>query len=59
MYPYALAQALWEGWQINITLDPGYKAQPRDFEYKGEKLTTWEIVAVEPTESVSVDTVSN
>ena len=59
MYPYALAQALCEGWQTNIMLDPGYRAQPYDFEYQGEKRRTWEIVAVEPTESVSVDTVSN
>ena len=57
MYPYALAQALCNGLPTNITLDPGYRAQPHDFEYKGEKLTTWEIVAVEPSETVSIDTV--
>lgn len=59
MYPYALAQALCEGRQTNITLNSAYRAQPYHFEYQGEKRRTWEIVAVEPTESVSVDTGSN
>ena len=57
MYPYALAQALCEGWQTKITLDPSYRAQPCDFEYQGKQLKTWKIIAVEPTESVSADTV--
>ena len=59
MYTYALAQALCEGLPTNIALDPGYRAQPHNFEYQGKQLKTWEIVAVEPTESVSVDTVPN
>lgn len=57
MYPYALAQALCEGLPTNITLDPSYRAQPHDFEYQGQQHSTWEIVAVEQVESVSVDTV--
>ena len=59
MYPYALAQALSEGLPTSITLDPGYRAQPHNFEYQEKQLRTWEIVAVEPAESVSVDTVSS
>jgi len=59
MYPYALAQALCEGLPTNITLDPGYRAQPHNFEYQEKQLRTWEIIAIEPAESVSVDTVSS
>ena len=57
MYPYALAQALYEGLPTNIALNPGYRAEPHDFEYQGEQRRTWEIVAVKQVESVSLDTV--